>query len=107
MACGLSTWFRTKAKAKRKAESCTTASQDSVTVVEKTDGNRPNSSLNKLDCDDDGSDNAQAIRRDIIQTYLELTELPSYEPGETVNRLLSNLVSLCSGIHDQATIKRV
>lgn len=43
----------------------------------------------------------------IVGTHRELCALESYEPGEIVNGLLTNLVAVCSEIHDPETTRKV
>ena len=43
----------------------------------------------------------------ILRTHCELCALDSYEPGELINELLTNLVLVCSEVHDQETTRQV
>ena len=48
-----------------------------------------------------------AITNTISITFDQLSELKSYAPCEKVNRLLGNLVALCSQIHEQDMVQEV
>lgn len=43
----------------------------------------------------------------IVGTHRELCALESYEPGELVNELFTNLVAVCSEVHDAETTRKV
>ena len=43
----------------------------------------------------------------IVRTHRELCALENYEPGELINELLTNLVAVCSEVHDHETIRQV
>jgi hypothetical protein len=54
-----------------------------------------------------GAPSADETALFIIRTHRELCALESYEPGELVNGLLTNLVAVCSEVHDQETTRQV
>jgi hypothetical protein len=54
-----------------------------------------------------GAPFADEIALFIVCTHRELCALESYEPGELVNELLTNLVAVCSEVHDHETTRQV
>ena len=54
-----------------------------------------------------GAPSADEIASFIVRTHRELCALESYEPGELVNELLTNLVAVCSEVHDHEITRQV
>ncbi|KAL0475995.1 nicotianamine synthase [Neurospora intermedia] len=50
---------------------------------------------------------AQLIALSILDTHTQLKKLPSYQPGEEINRLLGTLVHTCVQIHPQNIIQQI
>ncbi|KAK0720949.1 Nicotianamine synthase [Lasiosphaeris hirsuta] len=69
-----------------------TQSQESITIIEKDDI----VAWQKMDAKKEA---AISIANTVVATHTELCKLTSYAPGETINSLLGNLVSVCSQIH--------
>ncbi|KAK5660044.1 hypothetical protein OQA88_13513 [Cercophora sp. LCS_1] len=79
-------------------------SMDSVSVIDKEEVTM----AQKLEAREQ---QAQAIAKgivgEIVDTHTELMTLTTFEPGEKVNRLLGNLVRLCSATYDRKTVELV
>lgn len=82
-----------------KMEPCPCASHDSLTIVEKAD-------VLQDQLADARSEKVQRLVRSITETHSELLKLPHLRPGKTINRLLGNLVSICSEIYDRDTVEK-
>ncbi|KAK3358840.1 Nicotianamine synthase [Lasiosphaeria hispida] len=77
-----------------------TQSQESITIIEKEDV----TAWQKMDAQKEA---AIGIANTVVATHTELCKLTSYAPGETINRLLGNLVSVCSQIHETDVVQEV
>ncbi|KAL2021844.1 hypothetical protein VTK56DRAFT_6618 [Thermocarpiscus australiensis] len=79
---------------------CPCDSPDSIAIVEKAD-------VLQSQLADARAEKIQWLVRSIIETHSELAKLPNFRPGKTINRLLGDLVSICSEIHDRHTVEEV
>ncbi|KAK4174246.1 putative nicotianamine synthase [Triangularia setosa] len=86
--------------ATKKLDAYPRSSHDSLTIVEKAD---------ILQCQeaDAREEKVQLLVRSIVNTHTELLKLPHLRPAPTINKLLGNLVSVCSEIHDQEIVDKV
>ncbi|GAB1315218.1 Nicotianamine synthase [Madurella fahalii] len=84
----------------RKMDSSPCAFQDSLTIVEKAD-------VVQDQLADARSEKIQRLVRSIADTHSELLKLPHLRPGKAINKLLGNLVSICSEIHDRGIVDKV
>ncbi|KAK4201494.1 putative nicotianamine synthase [Triangularia verruculosa] len=76
------------------------SSHDSLTIIEKADivqSQKADAREKKL----------QQLVRSIVDTHTELITLPHLRPAPAINKLLGNLVSICSEIHDQEIVDKV
>lgn len=76
------------------------ASHDSLAMVEKAD-------ILRGQLVDSRADKVQWLVQTVVETHLELLKLPHLRPGNAINQLLGNLVSVCSEIHDRDTVDKV
>ncbi|KAH6840607.1 Nicotianamine synthase [Chaetomium sp. MPI-CAGE-AT-0009] len=81
-------------------EPCPCASHDSLAIVEKAD-------ILKDQLADARAEKVQGLVRSIVETHSDLLKLPHLRPGDAINKLLGNLVSVCSEIHDREVVDRV
>ncbi|KAK3325917.1 Nicotianamine synthase [Apodospora peruviana] len=78
-------------------------SQDTIVNIEKSANVKDQLQDAKME-----NGKVEEIRGKILETYAKLVELKGdYRPGETINKLLGNLVPVCAEIHDQETVKQV
>jgi hypothetical protein len=76
------------------------ASHESLAIVEKADILR-----NRLV--DSRAEKVQWLVQTVVETHSELLKLPHFRPGNAINQLLGNLVSVCSEIHDRDIVDKV
>jgi hypothetical protein len=81
-------------------EPCPCTSHDSLAIVEKTD-------ILHDQLADARAEKVQWLVRSIVETHSDLLKLPHFRPGNAINKLLGNLVSVCSEIHDREVVDRV
>ncbi|EAQ85681.1 hypothetical protein CHGG_06934 [Chaetomium globosum CBS 148.51] len=81
-------------------EPCPCASHDSLAIVEKAD-------ILHDQLADARTEKVQWLVRTIVETHSDLLKLPHFRPGNAINKLLGNLVSVCSEIHDREVVDRV
>ena len=81
-------------------EPCPCASHDSLAIVEKAD-------ILHDQLADARAGKVQWLVRTIVETHSDLLKLPHFRPGNAINKLLGNLVSVCSEIHDREVVDRV
>ena len=79
---------------------CPCDSHDSLTIVEKAE-------LLQDELADAKSQKARSLVQSIVSTHAELLKLKDLRPGKTINRLLGDLVTLCSDIYDQDIVNQV
>jgi len=76
-------------------------SQDSITITEKQGISK--SQPKKIEM----SPVAEAICDKVVETHRQLLELGNYEPGEKINKLLGELVPLCTQTLDRNIVQQV
>ncbi|KAK3681381.1 Nicotianamine synthase [Podospora appendiculata] len=77
-------------------------SHDSIAIIEKSEV-----LCAQIEAEGANMGAVQQIVQTIIDTHSALVKLPDLNPGDSINKLLGNLVSVCSEIHDQATVDKV
>ncbi len=95
----LSSWLRLGGPT-AKTDPCPCASHDSLAIVEKAE-------ILHDQLLDARAEKVQWFVQTIIETHSDLLELPHYRPGNAINHLLGNLVSVCSEIHDREIVDKV
>ncbi|KAM7207633.1 Nicotianamine synthase domain containing protein [Naviculisporaceae sp. PSN 640] len=73
-------------------------SQDSITITEK---------LQSISAKEVASEASEAICNKIIETHRQLLTLPNYEPGNKINKLLGDLVPLCTQAVDNSVAQEI
>lgn len=95
----LSSWLRLGGPT-AKLDPCPCASHDSLAIVEKAD-------VLQDQLLDARAEKVQWLVQTIVGTHSELLALPHFRPGQAINQLLGNLVSVCSEIHDRNIVDKV
>ncbi len=95
----LSSWLRLGSPT-AKTNPCPCLSHDSLAIVEKADVLRDQ-------LVDARTEKVHWLVQTVIETHSDLLKLPHCRPGQAINRLLGNLVSVCSEIHDRDIVARV
>ncbi|KAK4657479.1 hypothetical protein QC762_213390 [Podospora pseudocomata] len=95
----LASWLRIGSPTK-KVDACSRSSQDSLTIVEKAD-------ILQSQKADAREEKVQWLVRSIVNIHTELLKLPHLRPAPAINKLLGNLVAICSEIHDQDIVDKV
>ncbi|KAK0708826.1 Nicotianamine synthase [Apiosordaria backusii] len=83
----------------KKLDTYPRSSHDSLTIVEKAD-------ILQSQQTDAREEKAHWLVQSIVNTHTELLKLPHLRPGPAINKLLGNLVSICSEIHDQEIVNK-
>ncbi len=95
----LSSWLRLGSPT-AKTDPCPCSSHDSLAIVEKAE-------ILHDQLLDARAEKVQWLVQTIIETHSGLLKLPHYRPGNAINHLLGNLVSVCSEIHDRDIVDKV
>ncbi len=95
----LSSWRRL-ASPTPKIDPCPCPSHDDLAIIEKADV--LNSQLA-----DSRADKVQRLVHTIVETHSDLLKLDHFRPGNPINQLLGNLVSVCSEIYDRDIVDQV
>ncbi|KAL2130457.1 hypothetical protein VTI74DRAFT_6368 [Chaetomium olivicolor] len=95
----LTSWFRL-GSTPGKTDPCPCPSHDSLAIVEKADILHDEFEVTQ-------SKKVQFLVQTITETHAKLLELPNLRPGNSINQLLGNLVSVCSEIYDRDVVDRV
>jgi hypothetical protein len=95
----LTSWLRLGSPT-TKMDPCPCASHDSLAIVEKADILRDQRA-------DSRAEKVRWLVQSVVKTHSELLKLPHFRPGDAINQLLGNLVSVCSEIHDRDIVDKV
>ncbi|KAL2269207.1 hypothetical protein VTJ83DRAFT_4053 [Remersonia thermophila] len=95
----LPSWLRLGSPTK-KMEPCPCVSHDSIDMVEKEDILRDQKA-------EERASQAQSLVRRIVDTHSNLVRLPHLRPGKIINKLLGDLVAVCSDIYDREVVDAV
>lgn len=91
----LTSWLRL-GNPTAKMDPCPCVSHDSLAIVEKADIPV-----------DSRAEKVQWLVQTVVETHSGLLKLPHFRPGDAINQLLGNLVSVCSEIHDRDIVDKV
>ncbi|KAL1844210.1 hypothetical protein VTJ49DRAFT_3866 [Mycothermus thermophilus] len=92
-------WLRLGSPTK-KMDPCPCASHDSIDIVEKDDILRDQRA-------EERAVQVQNLVRRIVDTHTDLLRLPHLRPGKIINKLLGDLVTVCSDIYDREVVDAV
>ncbi|KAK3906178.1 putative nicotianamine synthase [Staphylotrichum tortipilum] len=95
----LSSWRRL-ASPTPKMDPCPCPSHDDIAIVEKAD-------VLNAQLVDSRADKVQHLVHTIVETHSDLLKLAHFRPGNPINQLLGNLVSVCAEIYDRDIVDQV